>query len=61
MLDAVDAVAPGQWRNIVGFENTIKVITGETDQDLIQKIGERAIRLYNDRSQGYCASAVSNR
>src|SRR4051794_31224332 len=53
MLDAVDAVAPGQWRNIVGFENAIKVITGETDEALIQKIGERAIRLYNDRAQGY--------
>jgi len=53
MLHALDFVAPGQWRNLVGFENTIKVITGETDQALIQKIGERAIRLYNDRSQGY--------
>lgn len=53
MLDAVDAVAPGQWRNIVGFENAIRIITGETDEDLIQKVGERAIRLYNDRSQGY--------
>src|SRR4051794_7843509 len=53
MLDAVDAVAPGQWRNVVGFENAIRVITGETDEDLIQKVGERAIRLYNDRSQGY--------
>ncbi len=53
MLHALDFVAPGQWRNLVGFENTIKVITGETDQALIQKIGERAIQLYNDRSQGY--------
>jgi hypothetical protein len=52
-LHALDFVAPGQWRNLVGFENTIKVITGETDQALIQQIGERAIRLYNDRSQGY--------
>ena len=52
-LHALDFVAPGQWRNLVGFENSIKVITGETDQDLIQKVGERAIRLYNDRSQGY--------
>src|SRR3954467_13189692 len=53
MLHAVDFFAGGQWRNLVGFENTIKVITGETDQALIQQIGERAIRLYNDRSQGY--------
>jgi hypothetical protein len=53
MLDAVDAVAPGQWRNVVGFENAVKVITGETDEALIQQVGERAIRLYNDRAQGY--------
>jgi hypothetical protein len=53
MLHALDFVAPGQWRNLVGFEETIRVITGESDQALVQKIGERAIQLYNDRSQGY--------
>ena len=53
MLDALDFVVPGQWRNLVGFEKTIKVVTGETDQALIQQIGERAVALYNDRSQGY--------
>ena len=46
-------MAPGQWRNPVGFEKSIKVITGEDDEALIQKIGEGAVRLYNDRSQGY--------
>ncbi len=53
MLNALDFAAPGQWRNTVGFVNTIKEITGETDESLIQAIGERAIYLYNDRSQGY--------
>jgi hypothetical protein len=53
MLHAVDFFAGGKYRNLVGFENSIKVITGETDQELIQKIGERAIKLFNDRSQGY--------
>jgi hypothetical protein len=52
-LKALDFVAPGQWRNLVGFEHTVKVITGETDQATIQKIGERAIALYNDKKQGY--------
>jgi hypothetical protein len=52
-LHALDFVAPGQWRNLVGFQKTIQVITGETDQDLVQKVGERAVQLYNDRSQGY--------
>jgi hypothetical protein len=53
MLQALDWVVPGQWKNTVGFENTIKVVTGETDQAFIQKVGERAIALYNDKSQGY--------
>jgi len=52
-LQALDFVIPGQWKNIVGFENTIIEVTGETDQDMIQQIGERAIHLYNDKSQGY--------
>ncbi len=52
-LRALDFIAPGEWENVVGFVNTIKTVTGETDEDLIQQIGERAIYLYNDRSQGY--------
>src|SRR5215467_4886590 len=53
MLSALDWVVPGEWQNIVGFENTIKHVTRETDQARIQKIGERAIALYNDKTQGY--------
>lgn len=53
MLGALDWVVPGEWQNVVGFENTIKHVTGETDQARIQKIGERAIALYNDKTQGY--------
>jgi hypothetical protein len=53
LLNALDFVAPGEWQNTVGFVNTIKTVTGETDEDLIQQIGERAIYLFNDKSQGY--------
>ncbi|MBD0264960.1 MAG: hypothetical protein ICV78_20235 [Tolypothrix sp. Co-bin9] len=53
LLNSLDFVAPGQWHNVVGFVNTIKTVTGETDEALIQQIAERAIYLYNDRSQGY--------
>src|SRR5262245_13834556 len=53
LLQALDWVVPGQRKNVVGFENTIKEVTGQTDQGKIQKIGERAIALYNDKSQGY--------
>ncbi len=53
MLKALDSVVPGQWNNLVGFENTIREVTGETDEAMIQQIGDRAIWLYNDKSQGY--------
>lgn len=53
MLRSLDFVVPGEWQNVVGFENTIRTVTGETDASLIKQIGERAIYLYNDRSQGY--------
>lgn len=53
VLNALDFFAPGEWQNLVGFTETIQAVTGETDDALVQKIGERAIALYNDRSQGY--------
>ncbi|WP_413175347.1 hypothetical protein [Anabaena azotica] len=53
MLNALDFIAPGEWKNTVGFVNTIKTVTGEDDESLIQMIGERAIYLFNDKSQGY--------
>ena len=52
-LNSLDFVIPGQWQNIVGFENTITVVTGTDDAEYIQAIGERAVALYNDKSQGY--------
>lgn len=52
-LRALDFVVPGQWDNIVGFKNTIVKVTGETDEALIQQIGDRAVWLFNDKSQGY--------
>jgi hypothetical protein len=52
-LNALDFVIPGQWQNLTGFVNTIKAVTGETDEAMIQAIGERAVYLYNDESQGY--------
>ena len=53
VLRALDFVVPGEWQNIVGFENMIREVTGETDEDIIQQIGDRAVWLYNDKSQGY--------
>lgn len=52
-LKSLDHLIPGQWENLVGFENTIRKITGETDEATIQQIGDRAVYLFNDKSEGY--------
>ncbi len=52
-LRSLDFVVPGQWQNLTGFNKTIQDVTGETDEALIQQIGERAVYLFNDKSQGY--------
>ncbi len=53
MLRTLDFVAPGQWENVVGFTNTVRKVSGEHDERLLQQIGERALALFNDKSQGY--------
>lgn len=52
-LRSLDFVLPGQWQNLVGFDNTIRAVTGESDPALVLQIGERAVQLFNDKSQGY--------
>lgn len=52
-LKSLDFVIPGKWQNLTGFKNTIQTVTGETDEGLIQQIGDRAVTLYNDKSEGY--------
>lgn len=52
-LKSLDKFVPGQWDNLVGFDNTIKTVTGETDGAMVQAIGERAITLFNDKGEGY--------
>lgn len=53
LLHALDWVVPGDYVNLTGFEDTIRAITGETDPKYIERVGVRAIELYNDTSQGY--------
>ncbi len=52
-LQALDFVVPGQWKNVVGFENMVQEVTGETDPARIQKIAARAVDIYNDPETGY--------
>jgi hypothetical protein len=52
-LRSLDFVVPGEWQNLIGFNNTITAVTGESDPAMVQAIGERAVALFNDKSQGY--------
>lgn len=53
LLGLLDYAVPGEWENITNFEEMIKRVTGEEDQEIIQKVGERAILLSRDSDQGY--------
>ena len=53
ILDALDTFVPGEWRNITVFEEMVKDVTGESDQAIIQQVGERALQLWSDESTGY--------
>ncbi len=52
-LQALDFVVPGEWENVVGADNMITAVTGETDADTVMAIRNKAIELYNDPSNGY--------
>ena len=53
VLQALDFVVPGEWNNLVGFQNTVRQLTGETKADKIQRISERAVWLYSNEAEGY--------
>lgn len=53
VLNALDFVVPGEWENVVGCDNTISAVTGETDADRIMAIRNKAIELYNNAENGY--------
>ena len=52
-LRALDFVVPGEWDNIIGFDNLIEKVTGETDPAVMQDIRERAVYLYHHSEEGY--------
>ncbi len=53
MLKALDFIVPGQWSNVVGFDNAIETYLGETNPQRVLKIRNQALQLYNDSAQGY--------
>jgi hypothetical protein len=53
VLKALDYIVPGEWENLVGFDNAISQITGETKPKKIKKIRKKAVELYEDKNNGY--------
>lgn len=53
LLGTLDYIVPGEWKNVTNFEEMIRVVTEEDDQELIQQVGERALELYADPEEGY--------
>jgi hypothetical protein len=45
-LNALDFVAPGEWQNVTGFENMVRVVTGETNDRRVWEISRRAQEIY---------------
>jgi hypothetical protein len=52
-LGMLDYIVPGQWEDVTSFERMIELETGESDQGVIQSVGEKAIEIYSDPSNGY--------
>jgi CRP-like cAMP-binding protein len=53
VLGALDYIVPGEWQNITVFQDLIVSVTGDSDEGLVQQVGERAIQHWFDESQGY--------
>jgi len=52
-LKALDYIVPGEWENFVDFDDAISKITGETKPKKIKKIRKQAVKLYEDKNNGY--------
>lgn len=53
VLRSLDFVVPGQWENIVDFEEMVMKVTGEKDPNLVRAVTQRADALFLDRSERY--------
>ena len=53
VLKALDYIVPGEWDNFTNFDDAISQITGETKSKKIKKIRKQAVKLYEDKNNGY--------
>lgn len=53
LLDGLDFVVPGEWRNIHSFDQQIQEVTGVADPATLAAHRQRALQLYTDPAQNY--------
>ncbi|MEZ4676064.1 MAG: hypothetical protein R2932_17705 [Caldilineaceae bacterium] len=53
VLRSLDFLVPGEWENIVDFEEMVIKVTGEKDPALIKAVTNRSDELFRDRSERY--------
>lgn len=53
VLNALDFLFPGEWVNVNNFDEAIRVITKESNPAMVQQIRDKAIALYDDKTNGY--------
>lgn len=53
VLRALDFLVPGDWENIVDFEEMVIKVTGEKDPAIIKAVTNRSDALFRDRSERY--------
>lgn len=57
MLQALDFVAPGQWKNTVNFDQLVRETTGDPDEGFNFKVRVRALRHWEKSPEGYQRAA----
>jgi hypothetical protein len=53
LLKVLDYLAPGEWKNINNLGALVADVTGESDAEVIQAVGGRAVELFMDPATGY--------
>lgn len=53
VLRSLDFLVPGDWENIVDFEEMVIKVTGEKDPTIIKAVTNRSDTLFRDRSERY--------
>ncbi len=53
MLGGLDYIVPGEWESASGFDKLVRLVTDETDEDILKAVKVRAEELYNDPEAGY--------